>query len=236
MLTCQKNLSVHLPNEILESIFKLLPPEGLAVCGCVCTVWKNVADQEKLWSAFITEKQRTEGLKSKQIIIDQNKSRFFSVFSQELISALGGIEKVKDLPFLNFNKPRILANGIIRLSELKSPLTVGRISGETKNIPLDRYSFLAIRFINREFDPKCTEKDVNIWITKQGYWTLLSGGDVSGWPTRFPLEKGCGDDFSKTVEYISRLVKGEPCGVRDIGSSIEHSKITSLGTSTISLA
>lgn len=231
MITCNNNPSVCLPPDALELIFKRLAPKDLGVCASINTAWKNVANQEKFWACLITEKQRTAGapgLGSKQIFINQNKSKFFSIFSKELIDAFGGMEKAKSLPYLSFNEPRVLANGIIDVSELNSPLTVGRFSSipmQKKNKPIEssdisRYTFLAIRFINREFDPYCTEKDVNIWITKEGSWMLLSGGQIGGWPTRFPSAKGSGEDFSRTIEYIGRLVKGEPCGIRDSGNIV----------------
>lgn len=252
MLAIRHDFS-NLPTEIIESVFELLPSKELSVCASVCKVWQIVADQEKLWKKFITEKERMPDLKSKQIFINKNKSKFFSVFSKDLILALGGDEKVRDLPYLSFNEPRLLANDIIQLSELNAPITAGRISTiprKKKDTPLDlsdvsRYTFLAIRFINREFDSRCTEKDVNIWITKENSkqerfwtessWTLISGGNIGGWPTRFPTSDGRGDDFSRTIEYIGRLVRNEPCGIRDICSPIEHSKVTLLGTSTVSL-
>ena len=230
------------PSELFESVFKLLPSKELCICASVCKVWQSIADQEKLWARFIPETQHISGLKSKQIFIDRNKSQFFSIFPKDLIGALGGSEKVKELPYLSVNEPRVLANGMIQLSELNSSLTVGRISTipmSKENKPFDssdvsRYTFLAIRFINRAFDPRNTEKDVNIWITKKGReWIFVSGR--RSWPTTFPAKDG-GYDFSKTIEYISRLVKGEPCGIRDFCSPIEHSRLTLLGTSTIVLA
>lgn len=254
MFASTHNLSAYLPNEILESIFKSLAPKELGACSSVCKAWKSVADQEKFWAIFVTDKKGIQGLGSKQNFINQNKTRFFSVFSKELISALGGIEKIKELPLLNFNEPRVLSNGVIQISELSAPLTVGRLScipmsKKNKSIEpsdISRYTFLAIRFINREFDSKCQDKDVNIWITKEkseserfwteSSWSLISGGNIGGWPTRFPTSDDTGDDFSRTIEYISRLVQNEPCGIRDICSPIEHSRITLLGTSTVSLA
>lgn len=248
MLACDNNWSPNFPNEILELIFESSFPKELGVCALVCKVWKNLVDQEKFWAVLVMNKNQIQNLSSKQIFINQNQSRFFSVFSKELISALGGMEKMKELPFLSFNEHRVLENGVIKISEINSPLTLGSMycipkSKRNKKIKLadiGRYTFLAIRFINREFDPRCQEKDVNIWITREKSeskcWSLISGGNIGGWPTRFPSSEGHGDDFSRTVEYISRLVRGEPCGVRDICSPIEHSRVTRFGTSTVSLA
>lgn len=195
------------------------------VCTSVCKVWKHTTDQD-----------------------------IFSVFSKELIQALGGNKKLREFPYRNFNEPRVLENEIIQISELNAPITIGHLSGilinkkkqslETSEI--NRYTFLAIRFINREFNPNCQDKDVNIWVIKEKSesdpfyaepsWRFLSGGKIGGWPTKFPTEDGRSEDFSKTIEYIGRLVKGEHCGIRDVCSPIEHSKTTRLGTSTVILA
>lgn len=225
-----------LPKEILESIFKMLSPKELSICASICKAWQSIADQEKLWKEFITEKENLLGLKSKQIFINNNKSKFFSVFSDDLILALGGDEKVRELPYISFNEPRAFKNGIIQLSELNTPLTVGRISIKSLDSSVViRYAFLAIRFINREFDEKCTEKDINIWITEGKSWRFMSG-NIGGWPTLFLKSDRRSNDFQKTIDYIGRLVRGEPCGVRNLGSLIEHSKLTPMGTSTVSLA
>lgn len=191
-------------------------------------------------------------LSSKQIFIYLKKIRFLSSLPRELSFALNGLF---ELPCVNFNQPRPFSSDMIKVSELHAPITVGRILTIDKNNPfnIERYTFLAIRFINREFDPYCKKKDVNVWFLspKDGSWRFVSGGFIGGWPTRFPTKNGLGDDFVKTIDYISRLVEGyishldengveeevnNPCGVRDLGSSIEHSKVTQLGTSTVVLA
>ncbi len=260
--------TVNLPYEMLDAIFTLFHSTELGICACVCKAWQQVADQKTFWAKFLTETQKSVDLEltRKQVFINLSKARFFRVFPEELIDALGGMEKVKNLPYLSFNEPRVSSSGLIQLSELNSPLTVGRVLTyypmnkkdqpiDPSDISISRYTFLAIRFINREFDPRCEDKDVNVWITKEKLeligisknskhrvifgdnptWRLISGGEVGGWPTRFPYADGMGNDFSKTIEYIGRLVKGEPCGVRDICSPIERSKLTPLGTSTVIL-
>src|ERR1700684_1409226 len=93
--------TANLPNEMLDTIFKLFHSTELGICACVCKAWQQVADQETFWAKFLTEAQKSVDLKltRKQVFINLNKARFFRVFPEELIHALGGMEKVKNLPY-----------------------------------------------------------------------------------------------------------------------------------------
>ena len=144
--------------------------------------------------------------------------------------------KVKDLPYVHLSGTRDTGNGAIKVSEVSAPLTLGSVSsvapGLEKHLSIS-YSFLAIRFIDREFHPLDDSKHLNVWMTQGTHWTMITGGRDDGWVTSFLDEKGSGLDFTRTTEYIGRLVRREPCGVREPGSTIEHSKLTIYGDSTV---
>lgn len=235
---CRKIQNNTLSSDILKDTFKFLSPETVAACSRVCKTWQAAANQDTLWGKL--------GFKNKQVFLTQKKSEcynmMFYVFPKALLDSLGGEEKVKELPYLRIYEPRVLGNGVVGLSEIKAPLTIGHVNVYYGlNAKTAWFSFIAIRFINREFDPNCTERDLNIWAVhsdpcKSSQWSLISGGKIGGCPTRFPSKTGRGDDFRRTIEYIGRLVRGEPCrGTEDVYLPIEQAQLTK-GTSTVFLA
>lgn len=232
----------YLPQEIVENIFSRLSSRDLSICSRVSKLWLQIANQDKCWKQFVSSNISNE-INMKQIFIDQKKTVFISIFPKELIIALGGTNKIKEFPYICLREPRVVENGAIQLSEFNAPLTLGNFSGISKIAKMQGqtdtacYSFLAIRFIDREFDPKDQDKHLNVWVTVNSEsWTLITDGRDDDWVTWFPPQSGTGQDFSRTIEYIGRLVRGEPCGIRDVGSPIERSKLTIYGESTVSLA
>jgi hypothetical protein len=233
--------SIELPQEILTQIFRHLSARDLAISSAVSHCWQNAADQDCLWK-FHLHSPKVQ-VDFRQMYITQKKTEFFKNFPQELIQALGS-DQTKMLPFQNMQGIRVLENGCLTLDEFSAPITIGRLSAiplhmkskEWKESDVTKYAFFAIRFINREFDPYDDSKHLNIWLTNGKMWTLITGGREDGWPTWFCGKDGTGMDFSRTIEYIGRLVRKEPCGIRDVCSPTEHSKITHEGKSTVELA
>lgn len=242
--------SVEVPFEILNEIFVYLSKDDLLTCSLVSQLWKIVAEQDSFWKRCLGKKDQSWQEKTgvKKFYIDQEKSKFIASFPKALLQAFGGLEKTKELPYIHLQGVRSLDHGSIKLNEMRAPMTLGRVSATSGKVAavaqggIAMYSFFAVRFIDREFDPDDETKQLNVWLTKgslctdTGRWIMLAGSREDAWPTWFCRENGTGLDFSRTIEYVGRLLRGEPCGIRDACSAVEHSKITRNGKNTVSLA
>lgn len=239
--SCLNNLCT----DNLYSIFAKLPLSDLITCSAVSQVWRTIADLDSLWKTHLTEKKWHEQVQIKQLFIEQKRMEFISSFPKGLIEAIGGIEEAKKLPYLNLKRMIAIRNGSIQLSDVSAPLTLGRFFAvpalclkkpETWDSKKRRYSFIAIRYINRQLNLDEESKCLNVCTILEGKLLAVinTRGEEEGFPTWF-REAGI-PDISRISEYIGRLVRGEACGVHSYYSNDENSKLTDDGKSTISLA
>lgn len=182
--------------EIKALIFNLLNQGEIGTCALVCKMWLDVA--EKFLTKFSIE-QDARVWECKKIFAYHPNAGFFSFFP---LGSNFPSEKIEDLSYVSFNVPRTFSNDMIKPSELPAPITVGRISVISEDKENIRFTFLAIRFINRTSDPKTTKKEVSVWIRfpKNKSWMFFSG-------TPFPAKDGSGKDFCKTIDKLDDLVK-----------------------------
>lgn len=149
-------------------------------------------------------------------------------FPDPLKEALGGEEILKKLPFLIL-KNRALENFTITTQDIKAPLMIGQIVNNDTTHP-----FFAMRFITREFGEEDKRLNLNIWFAYENKvsssWNLLVGDREDAPATNFLN----GLD-ARALDYIKRLCKSEPCGIRDLMSFVEYRKTTN-GKSTVFLA
>jgi hypothetical protein len=229
-----------LPVELVGRIFSKLEQKDLIACSTVSKLWQRVSDQDEFWQRFVSKNFWNGKTWIKQLFAKDKKEAFIiASFPRTLIEALGGLEKVVNLPYKNLGTRHVIADSI-RLCDVSEPLTIGHVRFFLKNLTQLKasrcgYAFLAIRYINRKFDP--LTKHLDVWLAnKSTLLTIIVDGSEGGGVTYGPGTSYFPSDFTDVnpIGYIGRLVRGEPCGVPN-SSGKEHSKATLSGESIVSL-
>ena len=182
------NLSNSLPPELLFSIFKYLPEKDILSIVKVCKVFKQIADDRQTWQALGESfRFRKENCNKDEFIAYKEFFKQNPGKSEIGIAKSYGIKKYLDLP-LNIveRPPRSIANYI-------------------QCVPIERYKTdyfegehgLSLRVRNHAYEPPRVQN---------AFFAEFKSGFLFGMYVPYA------NADLKSVDYVIRLLAGEPCG------------------------